>query len=254
MTPNKYQPKNLTLEKFASPFEPEGPRSHPTLRTDSKPCSICGKAENCSGLNAYVKLQHKFGGSSSNPGFGYYRYLGVFRVRFCEECVPPSEVSAARDKSRRLASRSRNIALAVLALDILFMCKLDFENPSGAGALVDLLSVLVLIGGALTVLLSIMNTSLRKDPIHYAWEYYEKETLKILKQYKYELFDKLDLRAYAIKVEGARHYESTLEHLKFEVEPVPFREGRTPYVVTGENGVQWVGWGTTDALSHNKGR
>jgi hypothetical protein len=142
----------------------------------------------------------------------------------------------------------------VLALDILFMCRLDFDKPSGSGALVDLLSVFVLIGSILTAFLSMMSTSLRNDPIHYAWEYYEKEILRILKQFKYELFDKLDLRGYAIKVEGARHYESTIEHLEFEVDPVPFRDGRTPYVVTGENGVQWVGWGTTDALNHNKGR
>jgi hypothetical protein len=134
------------------------------------------------------------------------------------------------------------------------MSRLDFDKPSGSGALVDLLSVFILIGGILTSFLSMMSTSLRKDPIHYEWEYYEKEILKVLKQYKYELFDMLDLRGYTIKVAGARHYDSTIEHLEFEVEPVPLREGRTPYVVTGENGVQWVGWGTTDALSHNKRR
>lgn len=249
MTPNQgknnYQPQHLVLEQVGSPFEPERTRSYPALRSDSISCSMCGSTVNSRGLNAYVTLRHRFGDKGS---IQYYRYLGIFKVRFCERCIPQAEVSSRREGTRQKAIIRLIVGLVITATAIICIHELD-PNSS-----LQLLCVLALIAGIGATLSGVLSTSLVRGPEHFYWEFYETEIAKLLKQQKYELFSTLDLKAYAVEVEGVVRSESKLDNIEFEIEPSPFTEGRTPYVVEGRNGVQWVGSGTSASISHYKGK
>ena len=249
MTPsqgkNKYQPQHLALEQVGSPFEPDRTRSYPALRNDSIPCSMCGSTVNSRGLNAYATLRHRFG---EKGGIQYYRYLGMFKVRFCERCIPEAEVSSRREGARQKALIRLIVGLVITATAIICIHELD-SNSS-----LLLPCVLALIAGIGTTLSAVFSTSLVRGPEYFYWEHYEKEIAKLLKQYKYELFGTLDLKGYAVEVDGVVRSESKLDNIEFEIEPSPFTEDRTPYVVKGRNGVQWVGSGTSDSISHYKGK
>jgi hypothetical protein len=236
-------PQNLILEEVASELATATiplPRSWPALRDDSRQCSICRGTENCRGLDAFVRVRHEFRQHVRGYYHGFERYIGVLKLRFCDRCIPPSEVDAGCRQSRRRTFISIIIGLLITAVSVVAISKSESIFPF-VSLSVGILLVLFSFGyGA---------TYLRADPEKSTWKYYEQKADAILLRNRKTLLDQLDLRAYDLDLRpldgfevpypvtiGPGFYPATPEHVTFEVEPSGLYLGHD---VTARNGVKW---------------